>query len=120
MGSQRREARAATPLELHQRGAEFSLVVAQQSPRGAIGNAARNDGGRERSMGCNSDEQWNETGVDRFAGIAGKAPPQCRDDFQAHVPMLLRFLICIEALNRYGMKAIAKPVMRQRRGSALL
>ncbi len=73
------EARAATALEVHERRAEDPLVVAQQSPRGAIRNAADDDCRGERCSGGDGLEQRQKARVDRVVLLAIQSPFQRRN-----------------------------------------
>ena len=62
----RGEARAAAALEQHQRRAELPLVVAQQSPGRAVGNAAGRDRRGKRRRGRDRFQQRQQAVVERF------------------------------------------------------
>ena len=79
--SGRGEARAAAAFEQHQRRAELPVVIAQESPGGAVGNAAGRNRRGKGSRGRDRFQQWQQAVVERFVGVADEMPTQGRHEF---------------------------------------
>ena len=77
--ARRRELGATPTLQLYQRGAKLALVVAQQPPRGAIGQLPLRDGRRERSGRRDRFEQRHQPRVEHCAGRTVHRPRQRGD-----------------------------------------